>query len=39
MADLTGWNPEKILDTCLPAMANSFFDVGASAEVFPYDPV
>jgi NAD(P)-dependent dehydrogenase (short-subunit alcohol dehydrogenase family) len=39
MADLTGWNPEKILDTCLPAMANDFFDVGASAEVFPYDPV
>lgn len=39
MADLTGWNPEKILDTCLPAMANDFFDTGASAAVFPYDPV
>lgn len=39
MADLTGWNPQKILDTCLPAMAPSFFKLDASADVFPYDPV
>jgi NAD(P)-dependent dehydrogenase (short-subunit alcohol dehydrogenase family) len=39
MADLTGWNPEKILDTCLPAMAPDFFKLDASADVFPYDPV
>ena len=39
IADLSGWNPQKILETCLPAMANDFFDLGASAEVFPYDPV
>ncbi|MBI1359421.1 MAG: SDR family oxidoreductase [Alphaproteobacteria bacterium] len=39
MADLSGWTPDKILSTCLPAMANNFFDVGASASVFPYDPV
>ncbi len=39
MADLSGWTPKKILDTCLPAMANDFFDTGASADVFPYDPV
>jgi len=39
LADLSGWNPQKILETCLPAMANDFFDLGASAEVFPYDPV
>ena len=39
MADLTGWTPDKILDTCLPAMANDFFGVEASADVFPYDPV
>jgi NAD(P)-dependent dehydrogenase (short-subunit alcohol dehydrogenase family) len=39
MADLSGWNPQKILDTCLPAMAPDFFGLEASAEVFPYDPV
>ena len=39
IADLSGWNPQKILDNCLPAMANDFFDLGASADVFPYDPV
>jgi hypothetical protein len=39
LADTTGWNPQKILDVCLPAMKNDFFDLGASAEVFPYDPV
>jgi NAD(P)-dependent dehydrogenase (short-subunit alcohol dehydrogenase family) len=39
IADLSGWNPEKILETCLPAMASDFFDLGASADVFPYDPV
>jgi NAD(P)-dependent dehydrogenase (short-subunit alcohol dehydrogenase family) len=39
MADLTGWNPQKILDTCLPAMAPDFFKLDASADVFPYDPV
>jgi NAD(P)-dependent dehydrogenase (short-subunit alcohol dehydrogenase family) len=39
MADLSGWNPEKILDTCLPAMRPDFFKLDASADVFPYDPV
>src|SRR5690606_4476614 len=39
MADLSGWNPQKILDTCLPAMAPDFFALDASADVFPYDPV
>ena len=39
MADLSGWNPEKILDTCLPAMAGSFFGTGATTDVFPYDPI
>jgi NAD(P)-dependent dehydrogenase (short-subunit alcohol dehydrogenase family) len=39
LTDTTGWNPQKILDVCLPAMKNDFFDLGASAEVFPYDPV
>jgi len=39
LADLSGWTPQKILDSALPAMAGSFFDLGASAEVFPYDPI
>jgi len=39
MADLSGWNPSSILDTCLPAMKNDFYAVDASADVFPYDPV
>lgn len=39
MAELSGWNPQKILDTCLPAMASDFFKLDATADVFPYDPV
>jgi hypothetical protein len=39
LADLSGWTPQKILDSALPALAGSFFDLGASAEVFPYDPI
>ncbi len=39
MVDRTGWTPETILDTCLPAMENDFFGLEASADVFPYDPV
>lgn len=39
MADLTGWTPQKIIDTCLPAMTPDFFRLEASADVFPYDPV
>ena len=39
MADLSGWNPSSILETCLPAMSNDFYAVDASADVFPYDPV
>ncbi len=39
MADLSGWNPEKILDTCLPAMQGDFFGLEGSGDVFGYDPV
>lgn len=38
-AALEGWTPETILETCLPAMRKDFFDLGASADVFPYDPI
>lgn len=39
MANLDGWTPESVLETCLPAMKSEMEDLGASASVFPYDPV
>ena len=39
LARLEGWSPESIISHCFPAMKGSFFDTGASASVFPYDPV
>ena len=39
IARLEGWNPESLLDQCMPAMKNNFFGTGASASVFPYEPI
>ncbi|ATQ41767.1 SDR family NAD(P)-dependent oxidoreductase [Caulobacter mirabilis] len=39
MANTEGWTPRSLLDVALPAMKNSFFDAGATASVFPYDPI
>jgi NAD(P)-dependent dehydrogenase (short-subunit alcohol dehydrogenase family) len=39
MARLEGWTPESIISHALPAMKANFTDVGASASVFPWDPV
>ncbi len=39
MARLEGWTPQALLDRALPALKASYTDVGASASVFPYDPV
>lgn len=39
MARLEGWTPETLIEQALPAMKASYTDVGASASVFPYDPV
>jgi len=39
MARLEGWTPQSLIDQALPAMKASYTDVGASASVFPYDPV
>jgi NAD(P)-dependent dehydrogenase (short-subunit alcohol dehydrogenase family) len=36
---LEGWTPESILEQALPAMSSSYTDLGASATVFPYDPI
>lgn len=39
MARLEGWTPQTLIDHAIPALKASFTDVGASASVFPYDPV
>ncbi|MBX9746184.1 MAG: SDR family NAD(P)-dependent oxidoreductase [Hyphomonadaceae bacterium] len=39
MARLEGWSPASIIDHALPAMKANYTDVGASASVFPWDPV
>lgn len=39
MARLEGWSPASILEHALPAMRANYTDVGASASVFPWDPV
>lgn len=39
VARLEGWNPETLLDQCMPAMKADFTDLGATASVFPYDPI
>ena len=39
LAKIEGWDPRSLLDQCLPAMKNDFTDLGASAAVFPYEPV
>jgi NAD(P)-dependent dehydrogenase (short-subunit alcohol dehydrogenase family) len=39
LANLEGWTPETLLTQCLPAMKGNYFSLGASASVFPYEPV
>lgn len=39
MARLEGWTPETLIEHALPALRSSFTDLGASMNVFPYDPV
>lgn len=36
---IEGWSPATILEQAVPSMAASFTDLGATATVFPYDPV
>ncbi|MGD9981288.1 MAG: SDR family NAD(P)-dependent oxidoreductase [Hyphomonadaceae bacterium] len=36
---LEGWTPQTLIDQALPALKANYTDVGASASVFPYDPV
>ena len=39
MANTAGWDPTSLINVALPAMKNDFTDLGASAAVFPYEPV
>ncbi|HPA39352.1 MAG TPA: SDR family oxidoreductase [Phenylobacterium sp.] len=39
LARMEGWTPQTLLDHCLPAMTPNFTDLGASAGVFPYEPI
>jgi NAD(P)-dependent dehydrogenase (short-subunit alcohol dehydrogenase family) len=39
VARMEGWTPETLISQALPSMKASSTDVGASASVFPYDPI
>lgn len=39
VARMDGWSPATILEQAVPAMRSAFTDLGASAGVFPYDPI
>lgn len=39
VARMEGWTPASLIEQALPSMKASFTDVGASASVFPYDPI
>jgi NAD(P)-dependent dehydrogenase (short-subunit alcohol dehydrogenase family) len=39
MARLEGWSPASIIEHGLPALRADFTELGASASVFPWDPV
>jgi NAD(P)-dependent dehydrogenase (short-subunit alcohol dehydrogenase family) len=39
MTKVEGWSPESLIEHALPAMRANFTDLGASASVFPWDPI
>jgi hypothetical protein len=39
MAKVEGWSPETLIEHALPAMRANYTDLGASMNVFPWDPV
>jgi NAD(P)-dependent dehydrogenase (short-subunit alcohol dehydrogenase family) len=39
LARMEGWTPRSLIDLAIPAMKADFTDLGATASVFPYDPV
>jgi NAD(P)-dependent dehydrogenase (short-subunit alcohol dehydrogenase family) len=36
---IEGWTPQSLIEHALPALKANYTDAGASASVFPYDPV
>jgi NAD(P)-dependent dehydrogenase (short-subunit alcohol dehydrogenase family) len=38
-ARIEGWSPETLLSHALPSMKADYTDLGATATVFPYDPI
>jgi hypothetical protein len=39
VARLEGWTPQSLIDQAFTVMKPNFTDLGASATVFPYDPI
>ena len=39
LGKVEGWTPQTIAEHCMPAMAPSFTDLGATTSVFGWDPV
>ena len=39
VARIEGWSPETLIEQALPSMKASYSDMGASASVFPYEPI
>jgi NAD(P)-dependent dehydrogenase (short-subunit alcohol dehydrogenase family) len=39
LARLEGWTPRSLLDQAFPALQADFTSLGATATVFPYDPI
>jgi NAD(P)-dependent dehydrogenase (short-subunit alcohol dehydrogenase family) len=39
LAKVEGWSPESLIEHAIPAMRANFTDLGASMNVFPWDPV
>jgi NAD(P)-dependent dehydrogenase (short-subunit alcohol dehydrogenase family) len=39
VARLEGWTPESLIEQAFPSMNAAYTDLGATAAVFPYDPI
>ena len=39
VARIEGWSPSTLIEQALPSMKAGYTDVGATASVFPYDPI
>ena len=39
VARLEGWTPESLIELAFPSMKAAYTDLGATAAVFPYDPI